>query len=203
MTGHGVQVATLNSPDSEVTPPDSAILNLYEGACGYVPGNESTDQGCVIVDTLNWVRNNIPWTHKGHPVHHHPYQLFAYADPDPSNISHIKQAIATFGTLGIGLQLPVTAQNQVGGLWDVVGDGQTGDSAPGSWGGHAVIVPAYNADYLTCITWGALQKMSYAFFATYVDEAHALLYRAWVQQFGSQYPEMLAQLEADLQVVTG
>jgi hypothetical protein len=203
MCGHGVQIATLNSPDNEVTPPDSTILSLYENACGYVPGNASTDQGCVIIDTLNWVRQNIPWTHKDHPIHHHPYELIAYADPDLSDVVQIKQAIATFGTLGVGLQLPLSAQIQTGSVWDVVGNPNSDpNSAPGSWGGHAVIVCGYTPTTLTCITWGALQLMSWEFFSTYVDEAHMLLFRAWLGQFGAQQSEMLAQLEADLKLIS-
>lgn len=204
MTGHGVQVARLNSPSGIVTPPDSTIESLYEKACGYVPGDPSTDQGGVIVDVLNWARQNIPWQHKGGAGQRkHPYQLVAYADPNPSDIAHIKEAIATFGTVGIGLQLPITAQAQVGGVWDVVGNPRKDpNSEPGSWGGHAVIVPAYDPTTLTCITWGALQRMTYRFWATYVDESHALLYRAWVERFGSAFPVMLAQLQRDLALVT-
>ncbi|HYB25349.1 MAG TPA: hypothetical protein VEF89_01915 [Solirubrobacteraceae bacterium] len=36
----------------------------------------------------------------------------------------------------IGIALPVTAQGQT--EWTVVGDGKTGNSAPGSWGGHGI-----------------------------------------------------------------
>jgi hypothetical protein len=202
--GHGVQVATLNSPDNEVTPPDSTIEELYEKSCGYVPGQPNTDQGGVIIDVLNYVRQNEPWTEKGRPDHrHHPYELFAYADPNPDDVTHVKQAIATFGMVDIGLNLPLTAQSQTGTLWDVVGNPQTDpNSQPGSWGGHSVICAAYDAKTITCITWGALQPMSWAFWNTYVDESHALLFRAWVQQFGTDYPEMLAQLETDLGEVT-
>ena len=201
--GHGVQVATLNNLQMRmVTPPDSTILSLYEKACGYVLGDPSTDQGGVIVDVLNWVRQNQPWEHKF--KHKHPFQLYAYADPNPGDVTHIKQAIQYFATVDIGLALPVTAQSQVGGVWDVVGNpNRDPNSMPGSWGGHSVIVAAYDADTLTCITWGALQKMTWNFWKTYVDEAHALLYRAWVQRFDTTFPDgMLQQLKADLLAVT-
>jgi hypothetical protein len=209
MCGHGVQIASLNSIEGEITPPDQIILSLYEKACGYVPGQPSTDQGCNIIDTLNYVRQNAPWLKKKRfgkgEGHKHPYQLVAYADPNPNNLIHIQQAIFTFQTLGIGLQMPITAQAQTGpsSVWDVVGNPQSDpNSQPGSWGGHAVIICAYDATTLTCITWGALQRMTYRFFSSYCDEAHALLYRARAIQLGAQFPAMLAQLEADLALVT-
>jgi hypothetical protein len=208
MMGHGVQVARLNSPSGLVTPPDSDIEALYEGACGYVPGDPATDQGGVIVDVLNYARQNAPWAKKKRPGrggHKHPYELLAYADPDPLDATHVKQAIAAMGTVGIGLQLPLTAQAQTfTGVWDVVGDPNTDpNSQPGSWGGHAVIVAAYDSDTLTAMTWGALQPMTWRFWQTYVDESHCLLYKAWVEQFGAPYTAMLAKLDSDLAAVSG
>lgn len=203
--GHGVQIARLNSPSGIVTPPDLVIERLYEGACGYVQGNPLTDQGGVIIDVLNYVRKNAPWLKKKRHTgvgHKHPYQLLAYADPNPNNTEHVKQAIATFGIVDIGLQLPNTAQEQVGGVWDVVGNPSTDpNSAPGSWGGHSVIVCAYTPTTLTCITWGALQQMTWNFWNTYVDESHALLFRAWAEKLAVQSPETLEQIEQDLQEV--
>ncbi len=52
-------------------------------------------------------------------------------------------------------------------------------STPGSWGGHAVPVIAYDASGLTCITWGALKRMTWAFWDAYCDEAYACLSRDW------------------------
>src|ERR1700691_370252 len=208
MTGHGVQVATLNSEEGEITAPDAIIQSLYENACGYQPGDANSDQGCVIIDVLNYVRQNAPWAKKKRfdaPGHKHPYQLYAYADPDPANTLHVQQAIYLFQTVGIGLQLPITAQNQTGtGVWDVVGNPQTDpNSQPGSWGGHAVIVLGYNATGFLCITWGQLQWMTLRFWSAYVDECHALLYRARAAQFAVEMPALLAALDTDLALVGG
>ncbi len=117
--------------DASVTDPE--VLKYYEWWAGYNPTDPSTDQGAYELDILNNWRKNQYAGHK----------LIAYADPVVTNLVHIKQSIALFGGVYIGLGLPVTAQSQE--EWDVVGDGQTGDSAPGSWGGHAVWVPAYNS----------------------------------------------------------
>lgn len=191
--GHGIQVVTRNTPDGEVTPPDSAIEDTYEKACGYVPGDPSTDQGGDIPTVLNYIRKNGLAGHK----------LYAYADPNPNDIAHVKQAIAEFGVVDIGLQLPLSAQSQVGALWDIVGDPtKDPNSLPGSWGGHSVICGKYDASTISCITWGGVQPMTWRFFLTYVDEVHALLFRAWMERFGAQSAVNLPKMEAALQLVT-
>lgn len=183
--GHGIQIATLNTPDGLVTPPDAAILDLYEKSCGYNPSDPSTDQGGIIPNVLNYIRQNMLAGHK----------LWAYADPNVGDIEHIKESIVEFGMVDIGLQLPISAQSQVGTLWDVTSGS---DAEPGSWGGHSVIVCAYDANGLTCITWGALQRMSWAFWLKYCDEAHALLLRAWMERFGAASKINLAKMESAL-----
>ena len=70
--------------------------------------------------------------------------------------------------VGIGLQLPGDAldkfyKNQV---WDVSGRGIYG---------HYVYVVGYDAAGLTCVTWGARQRMTWAFLDIYCDEAFAIV----------------------------
>ena len=202
--GHSKQVVTLNTPGGEITPPDIVIEELYEHACGYVPGNPSTDNGCVIVDTLNYVRKN-GLGHKHKPplsVRHHRPLLYAYADPNPGNFTQLQQGIATFMVADIGLQLPITAQAQVGGLWDVVGDPNTDpNSMPGSWGGHSIILGAYtqSSEIYVGVTWGALQSMTQRFLATYMDESHILLLYELLAHLGTTSGVNLALLDQELQ----
>jgi hypothetical protein len=211
MAGHGVQVARLNSPSGIVTPPDATIEQLYQKACGYVPGNESSDQGGYILNVLNWVRQNPPWSKKKRYAgtgHKHPWQLLAYADPEAEDFVSIQWSIDIFQAVGIGLQLPITAQAQVGGLWEVTGNPNLDHNAvPGSWGGHAIIICGYKfvngVLWLLGITWGQLQWMTQGFWSAYVDEAHALLYRARVDTFGVKYPKAMALLKRDLKAITG
>jgi hypothetical protein len=181
--GHAIQVWTL-AKGNEVTVADSTVLQYYEQWDGYNPNNPSSDQGGVELDVLN------DWRQQGSADH----PLLAYADPDPQDSLHVQQAIWLFGGLYIGLQLPTSAQTQ--DVWDV-GSGPNGE--PGSWGGHCVFVPDYDADTLTCITWGQLKKMTWGFWGTYCDEAHALLSTDWKPQAGFD----IAALQADLSTVTG
>jgi hypothetical protein len=197
--GHGLQVATLNTPIGEITPVDDAVLGLYEKACGYIPGDPSTDQGGDINTVLNSTRTTGLGKKEvdGHTRHHFP--LYAYAAVDETNIEAVKLAIATLGVCDIGLQLPISAQAQVGGVWDMA-SGPNGQA--GSWGGHSVVVCAYDVNGLTCITWGALQRMTWAFWNAYVDEAFSLFYNAWKERSAPTSGVQFDAFDKALQAVT-
>lgn len=181
--GHAVQVATL-AAGSEVTVSDSDVLTAYEVWDGYNPSDPSTDQGGVEVDVLN------AWRQNGFAGH----ALTAYADPDPGNVNHVKQAIANFGGVYIGLALPLSAQNQE--IWDVVTDDGSGNTQAGVWGGHAVFCVGYDDTYITFITNGALMKMTWAFWAHYTDESHCLLMADFPAPAGVDAATWLADVQA-------
>jgi len=182
---HAIQVWSANTK-GEITLPDALILHYYEKWDGYKPSDPNTDGGGVELDVLtNWQKSAFD----GH-------KLIAYADPVFSNLDEIRQSIALFGGVYIGLALPNTAKTQA--VWDVVPNGGD-DAKPGSWGGHAVFVPKYDAHTFTCITWGELKPMTVAFWKEYVDEAHALLSHDWLESKGSPAGFDLSQLKADLE----
>ncbi|HZP03777.1 MAG TPA: hypothetical protein VFB43_02670 [Terracidiphilus sp.] len=184
---HAIQVWTANN-GGIVTVPDNTVQKYYEQWDGYVPGNPSTDNGGVELDVLNdWKKNGFA----GHP-------LMAFADPKPSDLVTIRQAINLFGGVYIGLGLPITAQTQ--DVWDVVPNGGA-KAKPRSWGGHCVFVPKYDQKTFTCITWGQLKTMTVAFWNKYCDEAHALLSQQWISAKGSPGGFNLAQLQADLKAI--
>jgi hypothetical protein len=185
--GHAIQVWTANT-GTIVTMPDSTIESYYEKWDGYVPGDPNTDNGGIALDVLNdWQKNGFA----GHA-------LLAFADPKVANLIEIRQSIALFGGVYIGLSLPLTAQSQ--NVWDVVPNGGA-KAKPGSWGGHCVFVPSYNAKGFTCITWGQQKTMTLAFWKKYCDEAHTLLGQDWLNAKGSPDGFDQAQLQADLKAI--
>lgn len=154
------------------TPDNDAILAAYEAITGYDPNDPSTDQGAVVLDVLNyWRRTGIG----GH-------QILAYAALEPKNHDQVRDSVVLFGNCYLGVSLPISAQNQR--VWSVPPGGPTGQGAPGSWGGHAIPVVAYNQRGLTVVTWGALKRMTWGFFDTYCDEAYAVLSQDWIDQNG-------------------
>jgi hypothetical protein len=184
---HAIQVFTANT-SLMVTVPDSAVENYYEQWDGYDPANPSTDNGGCELDVLrDWQKQNFAGN-----------ALLAFADPKPANLDEVRQSIALFGGVYIGLSLPLTAQTQ--DVWDVVRRGGA-SAAPGSWGGHCVFVPKYDEKSFTCITWGQTKTMTVAFWNKYCDEAHTLLAQDWLSAKGAPSGFDQAQLQADLAAI--
>jgi hypothetical protein len=184
---HAIQVFSANT-SLMVTVPDATIESYYEKWDGYDPSTPDTDNGGCELDVLN------DWQKQGFAGN----SLLAFADPKPINLDEVRQSIALFGGVYIGLSLPLTAQTQ--DVWDVVRRG--GSSAvPGSWGGHCVFVPKYDETSFTCITWGQTKTMTLAFWNKYCDEAHTLLSQDWLTAKGAPTGFDQVQLQADLQAI--
>ena len=100
-------------------------------------------------------------------------RIIAYARVKVANQTKVKATCALLGGVYIGIGMPLTAQHQA--VWDYVPDAPEDQRAPFSWGGHAVPIVGYDADYYYVVTWGALLKMTPAFYEQYVDEAYAVI----------------------------
>lgn len=133
----------------------------------YLKETGGKDTGLIVLDSLS------RWRHDGWKVGKHIYYIQAYAEVDRTDRSLVRQAIYADVGLGIGVNLPKSAQAemQTGRPWaTVTGPG----SAPGSWGGHYVYVCGYTLDGPVCVTWGRKQQMTWAWFGKYCDEAYAI-----------------------------
>jgi hypothetical protein len=188
--GHALQTVSA-ATGSEYTVHDDVVVDAYSRWCGYVRGDESTDQGGVELDILKQFRRDG----LGGKT------LLAFTSVAISDFEQIKRAIHAFNGIYIGLQLPLTAQDQ--DTWDLVLN--SNENQPGSWGGHAVWMPAFDArrqdhETLDCITWGGRKRMTLDFFRTYCDEAWALLMGDWAAFGSSDFK--LGDLQAELQAVT-
>jgi hypothetical protein len=167
-------------------PDNTEVLGAYTAITGFNPNDPNTDQGTDILTAVGY------WKSTGLGGQ----QISAYASVSPLDRTQVSEAIAWYGGLYIGVQLPKSAQSQVGTEWTVT----TGpDAAAGSWGGHCVPLCGYDQNTLWCVTWGALQPMTWEFLSTYCDEAFVLLAQEWVAASGVS-PSNLAwgQLMADL-----
>ncbi len=172
--------------------PDADIEKAYESIGGYDPNHpDTTDNGCVMLDVLNhWRKVGIGGR-----------KIAGYTRVIPTHQEMVKQTINLFGGIYLGVKLPLSAQEQ--SIWSVLPTGPTGSGFPNSWGGHCVPVVAYDPTYLICVTWGALLKMTWSFFRTYVSEAYAVLSNDWLKG-GKNSPSGLAysELMTDLRLVT-
>jgi hypothetical protein len=189
--GHLIMEWTANAGKQMVTPTDQQVIAAYSAITGYNPATGANDNGANEVDVLNyWRQTGIAGD-----------QIGAYVALEPANHTHVMDSVYMFEGCYIGVQLPKTAQAQTQNNqpWSVPPSGTGGDGAPGSWGGHAVPVVAYDTRGVTVVTWGALQIMTWSFWATYCDEAYAILSTDYING-NKQAPQgfSLDQLHADL-----
>jgi hypothetical protein len=192
--GHMMMEWTASAQSKMFTPSDQQIVAAYSAITGYNPKTGANDNGAQEIDVLNY------WRQQGIAGH----EIEAYMALEPSNHTHVMDAVWIFGGCYIGLQLPKSAQAQTSNkqIWSVPPGGTHGEGAPGSWGGHAVPVVAYDSRSLTVVTWGALQSMTWSFWAAYCDEAYAIISADYLEQKGGQPVAPngfnLVQLQEDL-----
>ena len=140
---------------------DKDVLREYRKETG------GADSGLVVLDSLKL------WRQRGWKVGKHSYKIQAFAEINRGNRNEVRRAIFSDVGVGLGVQLPLSAQKEIqaGQPWEITtGSG----SKPGSWGGHYVYVPGYTKKGPVCVTWGRKQQMSWAWFNKYCDEAYAI-----------------------------
>lgn len=168
--GHIEQIWAHDSGSGNYQPTETETLDAYSAITGFNPANPSSDQGTVLLDALNY------WTKTGFPGAANKAQAFMQVNPQ--SLAEVEESVYYYGGTYIGLQLPMTAQDQVGSCWTV---GTGAGAAAGSWGGHCVPISGYDGSHLWCVTWGALQEMDWNFFNTYCDEAYTVLSQDWMK----------------------
>jgi hypothetical protein len=187
-TGHHIQLVTKAATGTAVQVPDSAVLTGYEAVSGYRPGDDSSDVGCRMADVMGyWLKTGVG----GH-------RILAYASISPANTKLVKQAIALFGGVSIGMNVPKSAEDQFnnGEPWDYVRGSR-------SLGGHCVLLGAYSPDGWKAITWGAEQEMTAAFYSHEVDEVWLPVTAEWFVDGTSPTGIDMRALGADYAALTG
>jgi hypothetical protein len=171
-------------------------IDLYGAITGYNPDDPNSDRGTNESTAMTYWEK--PGLHTSDGVEH---TIVATVAVDPGNLNECRIAIDEFVALQIGIALPVTAQGQK--EWTVVGDGRTGRSAPGSWGGHGIPYREYDAETFKCVTWGAELLLTVPFHQHYAQEAHVVVTKEMLNRQGIG-PSGVAwdDLLADIKVLT-
>lgn len=168
-----------------VTPTTDQIIAAYSAITGYVPGNESTDNGAAITDVLAYfVSTGIAGR-----------KALAWAAIDVADQTAIRQALQIFGGIDIGFNVPQSAIDEFN-----AGQPWNGTTDTNIIGGHSVCVLGGGGLGGTCITWGQRQQFSWDFWRAYVDEAYAIITQDWLTAAAKTpiFGFDMATLQADL-----
>jgi hypothetical protein len=150
---------------NQVVFPVQNIIRAYSDVTGYSPSNSDSDNGTNVRLALRY-RRNVGIFDSNNQVH----KLDSFLQIHNKNIQEMKTALFLFDAVGIGINFPSTAMGQFqnGQPWDVV----SGSSIEG---GHYVPIVGYDENFIYVVTWGQIQRMTYAFYNQYNDEAWAIL----------------------------
>jgi hypothetical protein len=178
--------ASTGKPVTQFTEQDG--INLYSWITGYVPGDESTDNGTGIVQALNH------WRVKGVFGHH----ILGYMAFNWNDQIRMNQAIDIFGASLTGLNVTPSMVNQfdAGQPWNAPFDGNPD--------GHGVPITGYGSQGRTCITWAAHEQMDFQATGQF-DEAFVVITDDWLTK-AKTTPILglnLARLERDLNLIAG
>lgn len=166
-------------------------IAIYSRMSGYDPATGAHDVGLVELDVLKvWRKSGLA----GHTIE-------AFAAVDVGRRRLVQQAIALFGGLYVGAELPISAQaeNEQGQTWRLH---RGPDGKPGSWGGHAMAAIGYTSVGVWLVTWGGLQLATWSWWMRYVSEAYAVLTADWLDEAGRSPDGFdVPALRRDLQLV--
>ncbi len=156
--GHMIECWSANATKEHIIH-NNAVIKTFTALSGYDPVSGKNDNPVYISAALKYWRKNGVGDHK----------IKFYATINYKSHALLRAAVYLFGGIYVGLNLPATIKGQE--VWEVV----QGDNAPGSFGGHAVNVVAYDKVYVTCVSWGKIKKMTWAFWDAYCDESYAII----------------------------
>lgn len=163
------------------------VLEMYSALTGFNPNDPSTDQGTDMAKAAKWRKKTglLDASGKRH-------KISAYLALTPGNIEELKQAIHLFSCVGVGWELPESAQMQfeAGLPWTVT-------HSPIE-GGHDTGAIGYDPDFIYIITWGKVQKVTYEFFSKYCDEGIVYFSEEMLENGKSLEGFNVSQLRADL-----
>lgn len=193
--GHIIEQQTAYGEGGEFIVTDQEALLEYSLVTGFdpnagPPGENPTDQGALIQDGLADLRKNGLAGQK----------ITAFARVNETSQTEVKTALAEFGAMSFGVNLPQSAMDQfnAGQMWSVVSDDG------GILGGHCVTGFGYDDGSVYLVSWGRVVPATWDWLAKYCDEAWAIVSAQWAGM-GGKDPEGvdLAGLGAEFAALTG
>lgn len=152
MTYQGACYAT---PGAAPMPTTADTIEFYSAATGYDPADPNTDQGTFLMGPGSGMET---WATRGIRYGGNLVKATAFMQITHPNPVEWQQAIATFGGVIIGLNLPqgIVATDIVPDVWE--------DASGPSAGGHAIYLCGYvktpNRTTYQVISWGQLYHVT-------------------------------------------
>ncbi len=135
-------------------------IKFYSATTGYMPGDESTDQGGDETDVLNYWQSTglLPNAHK----------ITGWVAVDGTNEDEVKAALWLFENLYFGVELPDAWVNPMPGssgfVWNVAGNADPEN-------GHCFAGVAYDELGVQIDTWGMIGTITWPAIAEYCSTA--------------------------------
>lgn len=190
---HGKQVWTKNASGIMVTEPTSNVIQLYSETTGWKIADGGEGPGANEQDVLSYlIKTGAPMGPAGQDRH----KLTAFFEVDPAKQMDVQYEINACGVVYIGFNVPAFLMaGPPPAFWDL----QPGRNVA-IIGGHCVILGGYDWQGVYLISWGKKYKMSWEFFAAYVDEVYPLVDEYFVTANGTTpggltIPEWKAEME--------
>lgn len=129
-------------------------LSDYSAITGYDPDDPTSDHGTDMATAAEYRKTTGMVDADGNR-----HKIAAYLEIEPGNLAELAAATYLFGAVGIGIVVTDIAQQQFaeGKPWSFRAGGNI-------MGGHYVPVVAKRGAYFTVVTWGKLQKMTWAYY---------------------------------------
>lgn len=192
---HLVGVFMGNAGAGQAIFPTQTIQSLYSAIGGYVPGDESTDNGCDERTAMQY------WQETGFPAGQN--QISGWLSIDGTNAARVRQALWLFENLVFGVELPdkwiTPFPSAPGFLWDVAG-GENPDN------GHCFVGVGYDAQGVIVDSWGMLGKITWQAIVAYATatgsgELYTVLSPSVIAKAQAKAPNGFdwAQLQADFE----
>ena len=189
----GVFTGNAGNPPFEFT--DDQITALYSAIGGYVPGDESTDNGCDERTMFAyWQSNGMP---------DGANRIAGWVSIDGTSQVRTQTALWLFENLVFGVELPdawVSSMPSASGfVWDVAGD-------PNPNNGHCFVGVGFNEQGVQIDSWGMIGTITWAAIAKYATttgsgELYSVLSPEIIASATSKAPAGFdwAHLQADFQ----
>ncbi|GBR33992.1 hypothetical protein AA11826_1157 [Komagataeibacter oboediens DSM 11826] len=163
----------------QITVTTGDAVRFYASSTGYIPGNPLTDQGGAEVDVLTTaLRSGYGLTDQ---------TLFPlWGSVESGDLNGIRNITAGLSAAYLGVRLAMSDMWEDGNgslapVWDTITPASHGDPSPGSAGGHCLLLWDYagtaDADLVTLLTWGGMQKATWRWLRSRIMEAHGLAWR--------------------------